>query len=156
MNEMKEYEGQVFSIEQMQELESMGIDVSNASCMWTSIQDKDYKPYKWVPCYRGEDKESIEVLRKAFPLTYQEGNLYYCYTVTDGLKTLPMQIELPTWEVVQLIIKPVTFDGRKWRVGYNSYNQVLHFEEGTLSDAVFEMIKWCNEHGYLKKNGETK
>lgn len=154
--EMKEYEGQVFSIEQMQELESMGIDVSNASCMWTSIQDKDYKPYKWLPCYRGEDKESIEVLRKAFPLTYQEGNLYYCFTILDGLKVLPMQIELPTWEVVQLIIKPVTFDGRKWRVGYNSYNQVLHSEEGFLSDAVFKMIKWCKEHGYLENNGESK
>ena len=69
--EMKEYEGQVFSIEQMQELEAMGIDVSNASCMWNSIQDKDYKPYKWLPCFRGEDKEPIEVLRKAFPLTYE-------------------------------------------------------------------------------------
>ena len=154
--EMKEYEGQVFSIEQMQELESMGIDVSNASCMWESIQDKDYKPYKWIPCFRGESKESIEVFRKAFPLTYQEGNLYYCYTITDAIKMLPMQIELPTWEVVQLIIKPTTFDGRLWKVGYGSYHEGLHSEEGTLTDAVFEMIKWCNEHGYLKNNGKTE
>ena len=49
--EMKEYEGQVFSIEQMQELEAMGIDVSNASCMWNSIQDKDYKPLRFLLLY---------------------------------------------------------------------------------------------------------
>lgn len=154
--EMKEYEGQVFTIEQMKELESMGIDVSNASCVWNSIQDNDYKPYKWMPCFRGDDKEPIEVLRKAFPLTYQEGNLYYCYTVTDGLKTLPMQIELPTWEVVQLIIKPTTFDGRLWKIGYSSYQQVYHSEEDTLVNAIFKMIKWCHEHGHLNNNGKTE
>lgn len=154
--EMKEYEGQVFSIEQMQELEAMGIDVSNASCMWNSIQDKDYKPYKWLPCFRGEDKEPIEVLRKAFPLTYQEGNIYYCYTFNDGLKLLPMQIELPTWEIVQLIIKPVTFDAKKWRIGYNSYKTVLHSTEGTLTDALFDLIKWCYERGLNSKNNKLE
>lgn len=82
-------EEQVLTIDQMKELEALGFDTSNASCMWVSIQDKDYKPIKWLPVFRGEDRESIEVLRHSFPHTCQEGNIYYCYTLNDILNILP-------------------------------------------------------------------
>lgn len=67
-----------------------------------------------------------------------------------------MQIELPTWETVQLIMKPVTFDAKKWRIGYNSYKTVLHSTEGTLIDALFDLIKWCYERGLNSKNNKLE
>lgn len=75
----------IISIEQMKELESLGIDTSDATCMWTSIQNEDYEPIRWLPVFRGDAKQPIEVMRENFPLTYKDGNIYYAYTLLDLL-----------------------------------------------------------------------
>lgn len=151
----------VLSIDQMIELEELGFDTSDASCTWNSIQDKDYKPYDWLPCFRGEDKQTIENLRKAFPLTYQEGNLYYCYTLNDLLKKLPKKLfdneELDTLgfaTAFKLVIYP---DNEYPTIEYKRYNdfKVLH-QEGyygmRLVDAAFNMLKWLKTNNFLDKN----
>lgn len=140
---------QILSIEQMKELESLGLDTSDSSCMWTSIQDKDYNPVNWLPVFRA-DKTPIEVLRKEFPLTYKEGNIYYCYTLTDILKKLPNTIK----EYAGL---------QMWKDMYNEYHfqyicetphlgnyyQSPDFDNTSILDAAFLMLKWCIKNKYI-------
>ena len=81
-------EYQVLSIEQMTKLEAMGIDTSDASCMWTSVQDEDYLPIYWLVTWRGPEAKTIEEMREVFPLTFKKGNAYYAYTLQDVLNKL--------------------------------------------------------------------
>lgn len=89
MKDLEVYYSDILSIEHMKVLMSIGMDCSDASCMWNPINDKDYNPITWIPCFRGEDNVSIDVLREKFPLTYKEGNIFYCYTLNDLINKLP-------------------------------------------------------------------
>lgn len=132
----KFYEGQVLSIEQMKELESIGVDTSDASCMWTSIVDRDYNPVNWLPCYRGEDNVPLEVLKEKFPLTYKEGNIYYCYTLSDILKKL----------------KRYTLYKRDeyWIEFIDDDNLIANTLKGESElECAYKMLKWCKENKYI-------
>lgn len=138
------YSNDVCSINQMNELEALGIDTSDASCMWTSIQDKDYNPISWLPVFRGEDRVTIDVLRIKFPLTYKEGNVYYCYTLGDLIKKLP---EFVTDE-----------DGIRYKlimnhkeVSYYSFGSDVYLtsvESDNILNNLFEIIKWLKLNNY--------
>lgn len=136
------------SIEQMQELERLGIDCSNASCMWTCTQDENYNPIKWLSCFRDEDKESIETLRKAYPHTCKEGNIYYCFTLADILNLLPYQIELPSHRTAALEIRPIVLDKNLWEIKLVDDETIIHSEQGKLITAAFEMVKWTKENKF--------
>lgn len=82
-------EYQVLSIDKMKRLEELGVKTNDASCCWTSINDKDYNPISWMVVWRGKDAIDIEKMRESFPLTCKEGNIYYAYTYEDVIKKLP-------------------------------------------------------------------
>lgn len=140
----KFYSNDVCSIDQMNELEALGIDTSDASCMWTSIQDKDHNPISWLPTFRGEDKVTIDVLRIKFPLTYKEGNVYYCYTLGDLIKKLPNIIRDENGDGYLLIMEPD-------EVSYYSFDKEAYLKiimgVNTL-DTLFKMIKWLKINNY--------
>lgn len=81
---------QVLDIFQCKELLALGLDMSDASCIWSAITDSEGNVKSWLPIFRGEKEDwvSIELMRKEFPVTYKKGNLYYTYTLSDMLKKL--------------------------------------------------------------------
>ena len=146
--ENKEYCGDVLSIEQMKELESLGLDLSDASCMWNSIQDKDYKPIRWLPCFRGEDRQTIELLEMSFPMTYQKGNIFYCYTLNDVLEKLHKELDKFQYSNEHGNFKLTNVYGHRWKVMYSrpyvdGTTQLKIEYYNKLIDAAFTMLKWC-------------
>lgn len=98
---------QVLSIEQMQELIDMGVDTSNASCIWWNFADLGFA---LMPLDDGRNPITIEKMKE----NHGAENIVPTFTLQDILEMLPKRIELPTWEVYDLQIKPVTWDG-KWK-----------------------------------------
>lgn len=72
-------------------------------------------------------------------------------TLQDILEMLPKRIEMPTWEGYYLQIQAVTWDNR-WRVGYPG----VHYEEGFLIEAAFDMLKWCKQNIFLNEKTITE
>ena len=125
---------QVLDRIQMAELEALGVDTSDASCIWHSYTDANYNPISWMPIFRGEEMLSIEEMRKAFPHTYKEGNLCYAYTLQDILKILP---------------KPCYINC----IDEDFYQCEVTTEEGSSSTsgktaitAAFNMLKHCKQN----------
>lgn len=140
------YSNDVCSIEQMKELEELGIDTSDASCMWTSIQDKEYTPVSWLPVFRGEDRININELREKYPYTYKDGNLHYCYTLSDLIKKLPKYIIDEKSYPYKLVI-----DAVKNTIGYyyDKSGYYLEYMEGNnMLLNIFNMIKYLKIHKY--------
>lgn len=135
MEKIEHYHGNLLSIEQMKELEQLGFDVSDSSCMWTSIQDKDYNPIDWLPVFRGKDCQSLEVLQNHFPLTYKEGNVYYCYTLDDLLRKIPYRYKLSNnW----IEVYPNTHKG-----------DCISCDGDNNIEAVFNAVKTLNQLGLI-------
>ena len=78
----------VLSISKMIELESLGFDISKASCMWISITDSDYNPISWLAIFRGNKPKTIDELKIYYPLIYKDGNIFYAYTLEDMLSII--------------------------------------------------------------------
>lgn len=117
----------------MQELIELGIDTCEATCYWY---------IKANPITKGWDKPELCVKEPLWPTP--PNKVISTFTLQDILEMLPKRIELPTWEVYYLQINPVTWDN-KWKVGY----PVVHYEEGSLKDAAFNMLKWCKKNNYI-------
>lgn len=146
MDNIEVFTNDVLTIEEMGELEQLGFDVSDASCIWVSIQDRDYNPTSWLPIFRGSERLPIEVLRDKFPLTYREGNIFYCYTMSDIIRKLP---------------KSITVDDSKYFLLINMESNIVRYsligESGTyietcgdderLITSLFKMLKKIKEYG---------
>lgn len=145
----KIYNGDVCSIEDMQLLETNGFNIDDATCMWTSIQDKDYNPISWLPVFRGKDMISLKTLRYKFPLTYKEGNVFYCYTLNDLIQKLPSTINKDGNEY-KMYIHIDKFNNIS-NVMYMNKEAILHKEISdsmTIIPAIINMLLW------IKNNNE--
>ncbi len=123
----------VLSIEQMQHLQELGIDTSNASMFYVpkldpkgeycllNVQPNPVIPY--IPTYTLHD--IIGMLPKE--IVYNED----CYALT-------MCIYADMWHVCYSMS--------------DEFDYYKEFESESLLDAAYEMLCWCAEKGYLKSN----
>ena len=121
----------VLSVEQMKELEMLGIDTSDASLY--------YYPYQntYILGIRFEDKfDSLKVP---------------AYTLEDIIEKLPSNIPEESYDGYcsgssSLVIT-------KKYTGYQSWHLddhfVIKFEESMLIDSAFKMLKWCKERNHI-------
>lgn len=137
---------QVLSREQCNELLALGIDMSNASCMWVSDVDKDYNPATWKVMAR-QDGTTIEEYRAKFPMSFKEGNVFYTYTLQNILEMLPNTIEWKGktyWFAVfinALGNKTIAYrDSESWALQFSSFS----------INGAFKMLKWCKVNGLIK------
>ena len=141
-------ESQVLSVEQCKELLALGIDMSNASALWTAVVDDDYEPKYWMPILRA-DCTPIEILKEKFPLTYKEGNVYYTFTLQDILDMLPKYIDGTN----QLRILCYTGAYNVINFGYWTGSRMgwLHFSQDMNStiNSAFNLLKWCKINNYI-------
>lgn len=114
-------ENQVLTIEQMNVLTNLGIDVSKASCEWS------HRPYYgWKFHQKGAGTDSDEEYIPTF-------------TLQDILKMLPRG-----WEIGTYVANRNTLTVFLNELGY------CHQEvSDSLLEAAFNMLKWCKENGYI-------
>lgn len=125
---------QVLSIEQMQHLQELGLDTSNASMYWLS--------------YNGV---SVAIPIN-FHLPTSDNDYVICnaYTLQDVLDALPKSLEIgkSKYEISIYMI------GGKWAVDYYSEKDadIQSGECENLIDAVYSRLCWAIENKFVETN----
>ena len=135
---------QVLSIEQMKQLQELGIDTSDASMCYC--------------CFYGNIKEEWEleiyedVINQKRDSTFWE--IVPTYTFQDIIELLPKEIKTVT-DTYYLTIS--TYDCDVWSIYYSmsdEFDYYKEFKSDSLIDAAYEMLCWCIENDYVKVNKE--
>ena len=137
---------QVLLIEQMQHLQELGLDTSNASASW-------YKPdmaTEYIEMFGYLEENELVGNEESIP----------AYTLQDVLDMLPIQIEIPLHPECgkfELRIKRMVFNTGKvmHAVVYEKSDYIDWFvlqSHEELIDAAYEMLCWVIEQGYVETN----
>lgn len=118
-------ENQVLTIEQMQELIAMGIDISKASCTWCKVRaiTSDRKGYSWMIL-----PETLNKLDEEHIPTFTLQDILEITVST--VPQLWRKDGIPTWHIHDYMMKG-------------------HFIGTNLMDIAFKYIKWCKENNYI-------
>ena len=121
---------QVLSIEQMQELIELGIDISKASICWIGCADvNDVYPYN------STFKDIFENHKETMPTV-----LTPTFSLQDILDMLPRAWEIGAYNANRNTITVFLDD----EIGY------CHQEvSDSLLEAAFNMLKWCKQNNYI-------
>ena len=145
---------QVLSVEQMQHLQELGIDTSNASMISCCIRDgKDYEHFLLESKYRFYEGNAI-----AFPT---KNSVDYCksvtpaYTLQDVLELLPDFIE-EYCLIVDMGFGVIRYDNLTKRNSPILKETYFNDEDNKMIDSAYEMLCWCIEQGYVKTGKENK
>ena len=134
MNNMK----QVLSIEQMQHLQELGLDTSNASAEYYRMSEK----MDWFLVFGCRSKEELLDTEENIP----------AYTLQDVLELLPKEIkpaEKRHWLRIDLADECIyyyheTIDLMEHR------DKVFSYYGEELIDAAYNALCWCIENGYVE------
>lgn len=126
-------ENKVLTIEQMQELIDMGIDISSASCIWWNFADLGFA---LMLLNDGRESLTIEKMKE----NHGAENIVPAFTLQDILDMLPR-----AWEI------------GAYNANRNTITVFLDDETGhchqevsdSLLEAAFNMLKWCKQNNYL-------
>lgn len=135
---------QVLSIEQMQHLKKLGVDVSKASMCWRR-KTRDWK---------GETKVGRWGLTFNHPIIVSNFETYEdvtTFTLQDILDLLPKEIiphDFPyslfiDYQEMRIAYCFVDREGMCW------INPTFDIEDDII-DAAYNMLCWCAENGYIK------
>lgn len=130
---------QVLSIEQMNHLQKLGIDTSNASFVKIEYDEHD-----------GENRHLISVLVEENHYLNDDSikDSVNVYTLQDILENLPPIIDEVYWLTLEVM------DRRKneWKIKYaciNAEHKCASFSSESLIDAAYDMLCWLYENDYL-------
>lgn len=130
---------QVLSIEQMKHLRELGLDTSDASMCWCYVLS-----YKNAKC---ELEIYEDVINQKRDSAFWE--IIPTYTLQDIIDKLPSFIGNNTLTLQR--------HGDKWMClyiePYTRHNLHMEIKEECI-DASYEMLCWCTENGYIKKEDE--
>lgn len=132
---------QVLSIEQMQKLKELGVDINKASMCYIS---------KYPSC-DFDDGDSIVVVSKDFnKRLYNEFGP--AFTLQDIIELLPHNIYDGLNKKYSLVIQVNIVNC--FIIHYLSFgksiDELIHFYDYDIIDAVYKMLVWVTEKGYLK------
>lgn len=131
---------QVLSIEQMNHLQELGLDTSDASMCW--CRAISHKSVTW-------EIEIYEyVINQKLDSNFWETTP--TYTLQDILDKLPKRIETEDYEFELYIY----YHENGVSVFYDDgdITQLAFFSKPTLLESAYEMLCWCIEKGYIKTN----
>lgn len=141
-------ENQVFSKEQMRELESLGINIrSNVSMAWFPKMMWDKETNKtWVDSYY---LDKLKVPSEHFWNTREGKETIPTFTFFDGVNVLPKFLNIGD-ETYFLSLLYDRSNGVVVTYATEHINKILH-STGSSNQvtAVFEMIKWCKKNKHL-------
>lgn len=141
---------QVLSVEQMQHLQELGMDTSNASMLHCRMYiDDDDHEYVLVEKrhHNGGNEIVLEEIRNS---------VIYCrrvvpvYTLQDVLDLLPKQIG--TEYIYDLCIFPESISYTQFIGGEMNDTMYEIPINGNLLDSAYEMLCWCIKEGHITKN----
>lgn len=144
---------QVLDVQQMQHLQELGLDTSNASMLYCDLYDEEH--------ILVESKHRFDKEENAIVLDGVRDSVIYCkkvapaYTLQDVLDALPKEIKYKDkrcWLCIDL--------ADEW-VGY--YYENIHFAQKyvyyeivkvdkSFIDAAYKLLCWCIEDGYVETN----
>ena len=144
---------QVLNVQQMQHLQELGLDTSNASMLHCEVYDA--KPILV------ESKHRFEKVEDAIILDGIRDSVIYCkkitpvYTLQDVLDALPIEIKPNVTryflridladECIYYYYEDCNFvEHRRKIVGYNGADGLI--------DAAYEMLLWAIGNGYVETN----
>ena len=124
---------QVLSIEQMQHLQELGLDTSNASMRWLT--------------YNGINA----VIPNNFHLPTTDKDYKICdtYTLQDVLDALPDFID-EYCLIIDMSFGVIRYDNLKRKDGPILKEAYFNNEDKYLIDAAYEMLCWCVESGHTE------
>ena len=131
---------QVLDVQQMQYLQELGLDTNNASASW-------YKPdmdTEYMLMFGHMKKEELVGNEESIP----------AYTLQDVLDVLPKDISKDdcTWYAslyIDFENNRIEY-GNTDRYGFEIYHEIMI--EKYLIDAVYSMLCWLIEQGYVEMN----
>ena len=127
----------VLSLEQMNKLKELGVDVSNASMCYISIY-----PY-------GDLSDGIVPVSKDFDKNFYNefGDVF---TLQDIIELLPDTIEVGKNNYYYLILQKET--NAYYHCVYENLDlEILHrYRSSTMIESAYQMLLWVIENGYLK------
>lgn len=135
---------QILSIHQMNHLKKLGIDTSNAS-MALVYRDAYGDIVEWeivAEWHEADIGEHNPYIR----------SLYGTFTFNDVLNMLPKEIKLNgttyylfiDYQVNRVAYGFIGEDGISW------LSPIFSFSDSPLLDALYKMLCWCIENGYIK------
>ena len=138
---------QVLSIEQMKHLQELGLDTSDASMYWVRRSHGS----------RIDDESKGEwflSLQKEFMVCgFISYEILPTYTLQDILDKLPHYLNpFPSKQI--LFAWMIERDTIAYRNVERVDDCLKHFTDKSLIDAAYEMLCWCVENRYIKKDGE--
>ena len=129
---------QILDVQQMQHLQEMGLDTSNASMYWIS--------------YNG-----ISVsIPSNFHLPTSDNDYVICdaYTLQDVLDALPIEIKYKDkrcWLCIELADEMIGYYYEDYHLEHKwVYHEVVMKDEN-LIDAAYRLLIWVIENGYISK-----
>lgn len=144
---VRSMKNQVLSIDQMQYLKELGIDTNKASMCWVKIVDRGFPKLKGS-CYL-----------TLFNSDYQSNDSYEftpVFTLIDIIYILPKYIY--THDVkFHLDISTKGECNPIWFVSYRADSEIIHTTYSkNVIDAVYEMLCWAVDNGYIKQQIESE
>lgn len=141
---MKEMNEQVLSIEQMQHLKELGVDISKATMYWLRIirTDTNEIEHDW---YLGLTKE---VPQPVLTIIERKLEVLPAFTLQDILELLPYKID----ERILTITKDILHNEVQYFVKYEDVDGGASplFIYNDLIGGIYEMLCWCIENNYGK------
>lgn len=137
---------QVLSIEQMQHLNKLGLELGETMCYWARLTDynpKSQERYgKWILVI-GNNQQHVGLTGWEF---------VPAYTLQDILEKLPEYIETDDGEFYLNIYYHES--GVSVFYDDDDISQLAFFCEHTLFKSAYEMLCWCIEQGFIKTGKE--
>lgn len=135
---------QILSIHQMNHLKKLGIDTSNAS-MALVYRDASGDIVEWeivAEWHEADIGEHNPYIR----------SLYGTFTFNDVLNMLPKEIKLNGTTYYLFIDYQVNRAGYGFigKDGISWLSPIFSFSDRPLLDALYKMLVWCIENGYIK------
>ena len=138
---------QVLSIEQMHNLQELGVDTSKTNFYWHRTKSlNNYQEWD-------EWKLHYGVLKLARGFKAINCEYVRTFTLQDILDLLPSEIK----ENSECNILSIDKFSDYWYVRYelsDEFEPLISFEFKELIDASYKMLCWCIENGHVKTNNE--
>ena len=149
---------QVLDITQMQHLQELGLDTSNASMLHCELYDA--APILVESKHKFYKEENAIILDGVRSSVIYCKKVTYVYTLQDVLDALPRFVIDEDGNKYYLQIEMMNTEFDDWRVSYKSadYDEspLGYFQAFHLIDAAVRMLVLCFEQGYVKTNKEDK
>lgn len=126
---------QCLDVQQMQHLQKLGLDTSNASMCW--IKDTEGNRHLSVHdeyCYEGSFMNPVPA-----------------YTLQDVLDALPDFIDDYNL-IIGISFGVIRYDSLKWEDSPILKETYFNDEDKYLIDAAYELLVWCVENKFIETN----